>query len=150
MGAALSLALTDGISTAANRATLLRYNPFFVETHETCRTWQSATCRLERDTKLRAVLLLSESRDPLLLAICKCRPRVSCKLHPAGILPSLEKLMISQSERLALELRKDSDARLLFRSDQMADAIFIIITVVFFVISWLYVRGWYRLKGGLM
>jgi hypothetical protein len=32
-----------------------------------------------------------------------------------------------------------------FRSDQMADVIFIIITVVFFVISWLYVRGCDRL-----
>jgi hypothetical protein len=32
-----------------------------------------------------------------------------------------------------------------FRSEQMADFIFIIITVVFFVISWLYVRGCDRL-----
>ena len=32
-----------------------------------------------------------------------------------------------------------------FRSDQMADVIFVIVTVVFFIIAWLYVRGCDRL-----
>jgi hypothetical protein len=43
--------------------------------------------------------------------------------------------------RVAHSLKQDST----FRSDQMADAIFIIISVVFFVISWFYVRGCDRL-----
>jgi hypothetical protein len=71
MVAAPSLALTDGISTAADRATrflgyiLVNSKPaVFVEAHETCHAAHAnlPTADWKRAAKLRAVVLLAESR----------------------------------------------------------------------------------------
>jgi hypothetical protein len=88
MVAAPSLALTDYISTAADTATRFFGSNYLI------RSWQSFRKRMKRAiplltadwkraAKLRAVLLLAESRDSLLLATCKCRPLFSCILQPA-------------------------------------------------------------------
>jgi len=41
------------------------------------------TADWKRAAKLRAVVLLAESFDSRLLATCKCRPLISCKLQLA-------------------------------------------------------------------
>jgi hypothetical protein len=57
----------------------------FVETHERRHAAHANLPTADGKTvaKLLVVLLLAESRDLLLLAICKCRPLLSCKLQPA-------------------------------------------------------------------
>ena len=68
----------------------------------------------------------------------------SCNLQLAnGCIPL--KTNYFAIERLALRLRCDLGRRVCFQEQSMADVIFIVITVVFFIIACLYVRGCDRL-----
>jgi len=59
------------------------------------------------------------------------------------------KLGCLHTERSGTPIDIEKLAAETLRSDSMADVIFIVLTVVFFGVSWLYVIGCDRLKGGL-
>jgi hypothetical protein len=86
-------------------------------------------------------------RKPRLTAACNLQMLAarSLQIATSSAFASIGKLMISRPnswhQGCARVLAYDST----FRSDQMADVIFIVITVVFFLISWWYVKGCDRL-----
>jgi hypothetical protein len=78
----------------------------------------------------------------LQLATVRCLVLATCN-QPA--LESLQKPIISQYSRWHCACDAIKTHESIFRSNRMADVIFIIVTVVFFIIACLYVRGCDRL-----